>query len=157
MDIPKIIKDSIDEYNRIKDNNVVSCIGCVFAKNLNLDCNSMRDCDECYIKSFTKLIDYNLFDEEPKNEAELMREIAKEHCLDAIDSLNDKCHDEIKKAAYNGRFSCAVTYSDTNRYVAYAVKEKLENDGYIVTLPYDNDTAVCCRDNNSVSLKINWS
>ena len=79
MDISKIIKESIDEYSRIKDNNVVSCIGCVFAKHLNLDCNSMMDCDECYIKSFSKLVDYNIFDEEPKNEAELIRKIAKEY------------------------------------------------------------------------------
>lgn len=156
MDISKIIKESIDEYNRIRDNNVVSCVGCVFAKHLNLDCNSMMDCDECYIKSFSKLVDYNIFDEEPRNEAELMRKIAKEHCLDAIDSLNNKCHDEIKKAAYDGRFSCSVTYSDINRYVINVVKEKLENDGYAVITPYDDDRPISCDDINCLSLRINW-
>lgn len=169
MDIAKIIKESIDEYNLLRNDNVFSCVGCVFAKNLNLDCNSMRDCDECYIKSFAKLIeDDSICDNDDNddicgvskdNEAEFMRIVAKKYCLETISDFNTKCRNDIKMAAYSGHLSCDVPYSNytTDRYVIDVVKEKLENDGYVVTTPYDNDDAVISDvPGDPISLKISW-
>ena len=174
MDIAKIIKESIDEYNRTKDDHVFTCVGCIFAKRLGLDCNSMRDCDECYMKSLSKLIeDDSICDDDglcnnnddddicgvsKNNEAEFMRVVAKKYYFEAIDDFNTRCRNNIKMAAYIGHLSCTVPYSnDTNPHIIDVVKEKLENDGYVVTTPYDDDHAVISDvPGDPISLKISW-
>ena len=86
-----------------------------------------------------------------------MRVVAKKYYFEAIDDFNTRCRNNIKMAAYIGHLSCTVPYSnDTNHHIIDVVKEKLENDGYVVTTPYDDDAVISDVPGDPISLKISW-